>query len=263
MTASANGWRLIDRAECAVIDVPGGRLPVHPRLAVVFSDLAHRYHELVEPLLWPGCWGWAGRPVRGQTTLPSNHWSGTGVDLCAPRHPQGRAAAATFSPGQLTVIRRDLLPRYQGVLTWGGDWDLPDCDGMHWEVTKGVTPLQVDALSAALSGQAPPAPAPAPSPPPPRVVAPGPGWTGPDLTGHSLALRGEEGHNGARVSRLQAWLRSTFPLYAKGLGVDGWWGPQTTGVMREFGQRSGVRSADGRNIGPQLARKLYLSGFRG
>jgi hypothetical protein len=63
---------------------------------------------------------------------------------------------------------------------------------------------------------------------------------------------------------LQAFLRRQYPLYAKGLEVDGWWGPQTSGVLREFGIRSGIprNSIDGLNIGPQLARKLYLAGVR-
>lgn len=107
-----------------------------------------------------------------------------------------------------------------------------------------------------------PVPGPGPTPPPPP---PGPGWTGPDLRGSGLDLRGERGANGERVRALQAFLRTTYPLYAKGLAVDGWWGAQTSGVIREFGIRSGIprNSVDGLNIGPQLARKLYLAGFRG
>ena len=91
----------------------------------------------------------------------------------------------------------------------------------------------------------------------------GPGWTGPDVKGYGLDLRGDQGANGPRVQALQDFLRRTYPLYAKGLDVDGWWGPQTTGVVREFAQRTGIRSADGLNIGPQIARKLYVAGFRG
>jgi hypothetical protein len=100
----------------------------------------------------------------------------------------------------------------------------------------------------------------------PPVTPPAPGstgWTGPDLTGSGLGLRGNRGDNGPRVKQLQAFLRRNYPLYAKGLDDDGWWGPLTTGVVREFGQRTGVLSADGENVGPQLARKLYIAGFRG
>lgn len=99
--------------------------------------------------------------------------------------------------------------------------------------------------------------------PSPRPPAPSTGWTGPDLRGRGLDLRGEVRANGPRVQALQAFLVRYAPLYAKGLDVDGWWGRQTSGVIREFGHRTGVRSADGLNIGGQLARKLWLAGFRG
>lgn len=260
MATAVNGWRVITRAECVDIDVPGGVLPVHPRAAPIFRDLAYQWHQRVEPLQWPGCWGWSPpRPIR-KGTVTSTHCAGVGVDLSAPLHPQGKAAAATLSPDQLAVIRGDLIPRYHGVLEWGGDWGLPDTDAMHWQVSAQATLTEIDALCASLTGGIV-VPAPAPSPP-----APGPapaGWTGPDLTGSALALRGVVGNSGPRVQALQGWLRGTFPLYAKNLDVDGEWGPQTTGVLREFAQRSSIRTADGLNIGPQLARRLYLSGFRG
>lgn len=102
-------------------------------------------------------------------------------------------------------------------------------------------------------------PTPRPTPPP----APPSGWTGPDLRGSGLDLRGEVGANGPRVEALQGFLARYAPLYARGLDVDGWWGPQTSGVIREFGRRTGIVRADGLNIGPQLARKLLLAGFRG
>jgi hypothetical protein len=33
-------------------------------------------------------------------------------------------------------------------------------------------------------------------------------------------------------------------------------------VLCEFARRSAIRDADGRNVGPRLARKLYIAGFR-
>jgi hypothetical protein len=105
------------------------------------------------------------------------------------------------------------------------------------------------------------------APPSPTVPQRSPsaptGWTGLDLTGAGLALRGEQGHHGPRVAALQRFWRTRYPAYAKALAIDGWWGPATTAVCYQFARRSGIRSADGRNIGPQLARQLYLAGFRG
>jgi hypothetical protein len=249
--ASANGWRVLGRAECATITVPGGTLQVHPKTAPIFADLAARFHAEVEPLVWPGCWGYALRPIKGTDTY-SNHSSGTAVDLNAPAHPQGVPAARTFSRAQLAAVRA-LVARYHGVITWGGEWKAPTVDGMHFEITEGASVAEVDALAASLGGAPPPAPAPAPAAPA--------GFTGPDLTGRGTGLRGDVGNNGPRVAALQAFLRDRYPLYAKGLASDGWWGPATTAVIAEFGHRSGIPSADGRNVGPKLAAALYAAGF--
>lgn len=64
------------------------------------------------------------------------------------------------------------------------------------------------------------------------------------------------------MQTVQAFLRRYAPLYAGQLVVDGYWGPQTCGVLAEFARRTGIRGADGRNIGPQIARKLWVAGCR-
>jgi hypothetical protein len=268
VTASANGWRVIARDECRNVEVPGGILPVHPEFAWLFWDLAHEWHETVEPLLWPGCWGWADRPIAGSTTI-SNHASGTAIDLSAPKHPRGVPIGKTFTPAQLLRISQ-LETRYFGVLRWGGRWTGASVDGMHWEGIPGVTVEAVRELTATLSAKTPapapvpPAPGPAPAKPKP-APKPAPTPTGPDLRGTLLSLRGDQGNSGRRVANLQEFLRARYPLYSKALVVDGVWGPKTTGVLREYAHRNphAVPSADGANIGPKLARKLYLSGFRG
>jgi hypothetical protein len=260
VTASANGWRVITRDECTDVEIPGGEFPIHPEFAWLAQDCAILWHETVEPLVWPGQWGWAPpRPIRGGT-VTSNHGSGTAWDLGAPLHPRGVPIARTFTPAQLAAIER-LEARYFGVLRWGGRWTGPDVDGMHWEGAPGVTVEAVRSLTASLAGAppavTPPAPAPAPAPAAPTS------WTGPDLRGSGFDLRGLQGNNGPRVAGLQHFWRTRYGLYAKHLATDGWWGDQTTAVCRQFAHRSGIRSADGRNIGPQLARQLYLAGFRG
>lgn len=85
-----------------------------------------------------------------------------------------------------------------------------------------------------------------------------------DLRGRGLSLTGGEGDQGPRVAALQGWLRRTFPAYAAGLDVDGVWGPQTSGVLREYARRIGAPIPAGRRvlIGPQFARRLTGSGFR-
>src|SRR4051794_14382513 len=115
MTASQNGWRGLTPDQSATIDVPRGELPVPPLWAPIFLDLAQQYHDTVEPLVWPGGWGWADRPIRGQTTGRSNHASGTAIDLNAPAHPQGVAVRKTFTPKQISAVSA-LLARYHGLI---------------------------------------------------------------------------------------------------------------------------------------------------
>jgi hypothetical protein len=197
----------------------------------------------------------------------TNHASATAWDLCAPLHPRGVPIWRTFTAEQLQAIAL-LEARYAGVLRWGGRWEGEDVDGMHWEGVPGVTVEAVRGLTARLQADEEPPPAPGPAPVPIQVPAPAPrpaqgdGWTGPDLTGAGLGLRGDQGNNGPRVKALQAFWRTRYPLYAKSLATDGWWGPATTEACRQFALRSGVRGADGLNIGPQVARKLYLAGAR-
>lgn len=265
---SQNGWPLLTRAQCEDVAVPGGVLPTHPRLAVIAADLAHHWHLTVEPLQWPGCWGYAG-PDRfiGGTTTPSNHWSGSAWDFCAPQHPQAVPVHITFTTRELEAVAA-LEARYAGVLMWGGRWVGNSVDGMHWEVRKGARLEDVDALTdrimaevAAMTTQSPSAPL--SSPPVPTPSPAGPGWTGPDLQGQGLALRGDQGNNGPRVAALQRFWRDRYPLYAKSLAADGWWGDGTSAVCAQFAARSGIRGADGRNVGPLLAARLHGAGFRG
>jgi hypothetical protein len=135
----------------------------------------------------------------------------------------------------------------------------------HGHVSVSLNPAQFDldslwgAFDLAAAGQPAPAPAPGPAP------APAPaGFTGPDLRGAGPGLRGEQGNNGPRVAAWQAWLAEFYPAYRHTCGhleVDGWWGPVTSRWNREFGHRSGVRSADGLNIGPQLAAAYHRAGL--
>ena len=104
MRTSQNGWTVITRDRCTSIQVPGGTIPVRSGdVAVVLRWAVCRWHAEVEQLLWPGCWGWADRPVRGGTST-SNHASGTAVDLSAPKHPLGKRG--TCSARQRKAIRR-------------------------------------------------------------------------------------------------------------------------------------------------------------
>jgi hypothetical protein len=234
------GWSPLTRGQCVDLPVPGGVLPVHPAAAPIFANLAARWHATVEPLQWPGCWGWADRD--------SKHRYGWAIDLCAPRHPQGVPVAKTFTRAQIGAVSA-ILARYDGLIVWGGTWSLPDTDGMHLELVDGATFEQVAALTRKLT----PTPTPAPDRPTPAR------GTGPDLTGTGTGLRGAEGDNGPRVQSWQSWLNRYAPAYAE-LTVDGVWGPKTSLVNAEFGRRSRI-ACDGRNIGPRLAAAYWRAGL--
>lgn len=147
MRTSQNGWTVITRDRCVSIQVPGGTIPVRAGdVAVVLRWAVCRWHLEVEPLLWPGCWGWADRPVRGGTAT-SNHASGTAVDLSAPLHPLGKRG--TFTARQRKTIRR-IIADSRGALRWGGDY-VGRADEMHIEIVG--TPEQVARLAQRIRDQ--------------------------------------------------------------------------------------------------------------
>jgi len=148
MATSQNHWTVLDTAPPVVEMIPGVlKLRVAPGpVAVIFTDLAQQFHAHVERVdlkveETPGYddWGWAKRPVRGSTTVYSNHASGTAIDLNATRHPRG--VSHTFKQPQIDAIR-SMLRRYRDsetnrlVVRWGGDFQTT-VDDMHFEINAG------------------------------------------------------------------------------------------------------------------------------
>lgn len=160
-TVSANGWQVIDgstdgplpRLRKWVIPTPGAPADRHLYMrdgsaGFLLAHLALWFHEKVERLdlgVWDE-WGYAPRPIRGGST-PSNHASGTAMDLNATRHPMGVPIARTFTAGQVKAIRRRLKV-YGGRIDWGGDWTRPD--GMHFELSPGSTLAGVESRARQL-----------------------------------------------------------------------------------------------------------------
>ena len=101
------------------------------------------WHEHLEPIgegVWDE-WGWAVRPIRGQTSGYSNHASGTAIDVNATRHPIGVSISSTFTAAKVAALRLHLRDTYRTqtgnpVIRWGGEWDRPD--GMHVESCAGI-----------------------------------------------------------------------------------------------------------------------------
>ena len=191
-------------------------------------------------------WGYAQRPING-TTVPSNHASGTAVDLNASKHPQFRD---TFSDANKAKLRAFLAGDVlRGVVRWGGEWgSIGRLDQMHFEVYASDEKVAAAAARIkALDGK----PAPAPSKPSqkPTPAKPKPS---------TLVL--SKGDTGAKVKALQAGLNKTFPAYSKFTSNgDGKYGDYTVQVVKEFQRRTGLK-ADG-VVGKDTIAKLATFGI--
>lgn len=236
MVASQNGWRANDRSVITTFALPGGYVALRegsPGECLV--EVAKRYHATVEPLVWPGVWGYAERLVRGGTDL-SNHASGTAIDLCAPLHPLGTDPAANFTVTQLAHVRtlaNACILHGDRLIRWGGDYSGRK-DGMHWEVNDGVTGAQLDELLPILRKL---------NAPPPAIVW---GKVVDAPPGSRTIGLGSQGPNDVAV--VQRW---------HGLTADGMFGYGTEAAVKKTQTRNGL-TADG-IVGPATWHAL---GFR-
>jgi hypothetical protein len=114
-------------------------------VGLILASFAAEFHASVEPIDKGTLddWGYAYRPVRGQTTELSNHSSGTAIDINAAHHGLGKEG--TFTAEKVAVIHA-LIKKYG--LRWGGDYKGRK-DEMHYEIIE--TPEQVKARIAKLN----------------------------------------------------------------------------------------------------------------
>jgi peptidoglycan hydrolase-like protein with peptidoglycan-binding domain len=162
---SQNGWPASsdrDAIGIRTFKVPGAAhvlVPLRADVAPLLLAFAAWWHTTVEPLVVPGCWGYAYRVIRGATAL-SNHASGTAIDLNAPKHPLG--AVGTVPDRLRASIERKAAAL---GLRWGGSYSGRK-DEMHAEVVVSHTRAMqlVAALQAAPTPKPKPAPAPTPKP---------------------------------------------------------------------------------------------------
>jgi hypothetical protein len=146
---SSNGWPASkDAAEIGVKSyaIPGTTIKIRcaQKVAPLLVALCADYDKLVEPIDVGtlDSWGYAFRPIRGQTETLSNHSSGTAVDLNAEAHPLGKRE--TFTMEQETIVRQ-IAAKYG--CRWGGDYK-NRADEMHFEIN--LTPKQVKERITAL-----------------------------------------------------------------------------------------------------------------
>jgi hypothetical protein len=146
---SSNGWTASkDPAEIGIksFAIPGSSIKIRcaEKVAPLLVALCADFHKLVEPIDEGtlDSWGYAFRPIRGQTETLSNHSSGTAVDLNANAHPLGKRE--TFTMEQETTVRQ-IAAKYG--CRWGGDYK-NRADEMHFEIN--LTPKQVKERITAL-----------------------------------------------------------------------------------------------------------------
>lgn len=147
MATSQNGYTV--RESSAGLDkspLPGTDVTFPGGLAANDSGYVLRYvaselNKRVEKARAGWCWGYAYRPVRGQSSGFSNHASGTAIDYNAPKHPLG--ASGTFTAAQKAEIRK-ILDEVGGVVRWGGDYQNRK-DEMHFEINAEYSKVQAVA----------------------------------------------------------------------------------------------------------------------
>lgn len=229
MATSQNGYKANDRSLIVSISVPGGKLAVRRGdVAVIMQYVAEQFHATVEPLKWPGNWGYAERKIRGGSSL-SNHASGTAIDLNAPRHYLG--AVGTFTSSQVRAIRK-ILSACEGTIRWGGDYRGRK-DEMHFEINAGTAKVARVAKKLRPKLQGP--------------SIPGGGGSGGStyttVTGSSPLVKLY--HKGEPVKRIQK---------AVGITVDGYYGPNTKNAVQTYQRKHGL-AADG-IVGPATWAKI-------
>lgn len=231
MSVSQNGFPAHDDRNAIGVrtfEVPGRpdvRVPLRADIAPLILEFMRWWNVTIEPLVVPGCWGYAFRKIRGASRL-SNHSSGTAADVNAPRHPLGAVGTVPAAKRAEISAKAAMLG-----LRWGGDYKGRK-DEMHVEVI--VSRERALELVRALQAQ--------------------PGGVALPATAGRPTIR--QGSNSQAVRDLQDHLKRSFPDFAGHLVVDGAFGPRTKAAVVEFQRRSGL-VADG-IVGPKTWGRLGI-----
>jgi D-alanyl-D-alanine carboxypeptidase/Putative peptidoglycan binding domain len=237
---SQNGFSANDRSVIVSYSLPGGSVALRRGPAgQLLAAAGRRWHTEVEPLRWPGVWGYAERTIRGDSSTLSNHASGTALDVNAPAHPLGVPASQNLSPQAIAAVRR-IVAESGGALRWGGDYT-GRVDPMHLEV---IAPEAACAAALARWGATPAAPTSAPA-------------------AGGLATLSYGMRNDPRVAALQAFLnrygwRPALPI----LPTTGNYLDQTRDVVKAAQAQCGVTGpdADGTVVGPRTSAAFAARG---
>lgn len=143
---SSNGWAIIGRDQTRQWLVPDTDIGLPLRggnAGFVLTHFADNFHRTIEPLnVGPigDDFGWSPRVIAG-TSIPSNHWSGTAIDLNSVTHPQG--VRGTFIKAKkLARLQWMLRTKYKGMIAWGGNWRTT-VDEMHFEIVASQPEIRM------------------------------------------------------------------------------------------------------------------------
>lgn len=241
MAVSQNGWLANTRSVIQSYKVPGGKIAMRKGdVATILVYVAKRFDSEVEPLVWPGNWGYAERPIRGGSSL-SNHASGTAIDLNAPQHPLGTQPTANFSSSQIRKIKK-IVSDCGGAIRWGGSYSGRK-DGMHFEINAGSARVR-EVARAIRAGK-----------------KPGPSG-GAEASGGGSSYGNSDAHHavGSRIMRKYTsgtdvrWLQKRLYKLGHDLDFDGDFGPSVEKAVRAEQKKAGI-TVDG-DVGPDTIKAL-------
>lgn len=151
MPTSQNGWSASEDRDAIGIEtfrVPGTDLliPLRRTAAPVLLWMMAYWDDNIEDIEQGGLddWGFAFRPIRGQTTMLSNHSSGTAVDVNARKYPRS-TSNMTLEKRRKVRAMVAMVNRAAGMtlVRWGGEWTGTNRDEMHLELAPGSTAADV------------------------------------------------------------------------------------------------------------------------
>ena len=237
MANSQNGWPVVPTGtDARLVAIPKvlGRVRKGD-VATILAYVVARFDATVEDFdAGRDDWGYANRPVTGGT-VPSNHASGTAIDLNATRHPIGRVN--TFTSAQRAAIKT-LLKDLEGTVRWGGDYPGRK-DEMHFEINAGASACR--KVAERISGTKP---VDNPIPTPPTVTKRKP---------KPLPPVRKQGSSGGWVGLWQSIARDCGIAVA----VDTDFGPATTRATKALQRRWGLK--DDGIVGPKTWLRALLS----
>lgn len=245
MSTSQNGWSVIPTGtDERLVAIPKivGRVRKGD-VATVLTYVVDRFDREVEDIdVGRDDWGYANRPVTGGR-VPSNHASGTAVDVNATRHPYGKRGTWTAEQKRRGNA---ILADVDHVVRWGENYP-GTVDGMHLEINASAA--AVAKVAARIRGEATPVDNPKSAPPRPAAT------TKREPRGLPPVLK--KGSSGGWVGLWQSILRAV----GENVAVDERFGNGTDAATRRVQKRWGL-AVDGR-VGPRTWLRALLSDASG